>query len=441
MGFRPIIGSGNFISTADISQDIDADQGDSTKVPSTEATFDFVTAQILAAINNIDIKNSVVTVATSDITLSGEQTLAGLLTSTSRVGVVGQSTASENGIYVTAAGAWTRSTDADQDSEVNNGMAYFVSGAGSTLSGNLYLLITPDPITVGVTSLLFIEVPKIELGTTSGTACEGNDSRLPTQDENDALVGTSGAPATGNPYVTDADSRNSDSRAPSGSASGDLTGSYPNPTVANDAVTYAKIQNVVANNVILGNDNGAGSEIQELTQAEARTIIGVQSTSNFWLSAEGGKTTVANGAVREEVSFDGILFDAIKFAQAVSQNWCWALFLPEDYDGGTIIANYHWYSPSTVENVVRFRIKGKAFSEGDSMATGFGGLISQNDTNLSTADVYAVSASTNAITISNAGTGRKMQINIERAGDTGQDTLLADAYLLGVMLTYTKLNG
>ena len=33
-------------------------------------------------------------------------------------------------------------------------------------------------------------VPKVELGTTAGTACEGNDSRLPTQDENDALVGT-----------------------------------------------------------------------------------------------------------------------------------------------------------------------------------------------------------------------------------------------------------
>lgn len=42
------------------------------------------------------------------------------------------------------------------------------------------------------------------------------------------------------------------------------------------AVTYAKIQNVVSNNVLLGNDNGAGSDVQELTAAEVRTILNVE---------------------------------------------------------------------------------------------------------------------------------------------------------------------
>lgn len=56
---------------------------------------------------------------------------------------------------------------------------------------------------------------------------------------------------------------------------GDVTGATT-LTIANSAVTYTKIQNVVGNNVFLGNDNGAGSAVQELTAADARTILNVE---------------------------------------------------------------------------------------------------------------------------------------------------------------------
>ena len=46
-------------------------------------------------------------------------------------------------------------------------------------------------------------------------------------------------------------------------------------TVPDGSITYAKIQNSVANNVILGNDNGADSDVQELTAAEVRTLLNV----------------------------------------------------------------------------------------------------------------------------------------------------------------------
>lgn len=50
--------------------------------------------------------------------------------------------------------------------------------------------------------------------------------------------------------------------------------------ITNDAVTYAKIQNVAANNVLLGNDNGAGSDVQELTVAEVYTLLGLTGVAN-----------------------------------------------------------------------------------------------------------------------------------------------------------------
>jgi len=175
---------------------------------------DKILALFTASFQNRDHKDSVLTVSTSNITLSGEQTLNGVLTSASRVGVVGQTDPIENGIYVSDSGAWTRTDDADGDPEVTNGLSFFVADSTSTKLGSEYLLITPDPIVVDTTGLTFIEVPRIELGTTSGTAAEGDDSRIPAQDENDALVGTNGAPSTSNKYVTNSDPRNSDARTP-----------------------------------------------------------------------------------------------------------------------------------------------------------------------------------------------------------------------------------
>lgn len=44
-------------------------------------------------------------------------------------------------------------------------------------------------------------------GALANTVTEGDDSRIPTQDENDALQGTDGSPSSANRYVTDSDGR------------------------------------------------------------------------------------------------------------------------------------------------------------------------------------------------------------------------------------------
>lgn len=51
-------------------------------------------------------------------------------------------------------------------------------------------------------------------GATAGTACEGNDGRLPTTDQKAAMAGTSGTPSSSNKYVTSADSALTDARTP-----------------------------------------------------------------------------------------------------------------------------------------------------------------------------------------------------------------------------------
>ena len=55
---------------------------------------------------------------------------------------------------------------------------------------------------------------------------------------------------------------------------GEVTGATE-LTIANDAVTYAKMQNVVADQRILGNIAGAGQIVAELTATQVRTMINV----------------------------------------------------------------------------------------------------------------------------------------------------------------------
>ncbi|KKN74303.1 hypothetical protein LCGC14_0392420 [marine sediment metagenome] len=119
------------------------------------------------AVQVLDWKEAVETVSTANIALTGEQTLNGLLTSVSRVGVTGQTDPTENSIYVSAVGAWVRAADADTDAKVTNGLAFAVGDSGSTLAGNIYILTTPDPITLGVTSLTFSELTALPTHATS----------------------------------------------------------------------------------------------------------------------------------------------------------------------------------------------------------------------------------------------------------------------------------
>jgi hypothetical protein len=110
-----------------------------------------------AARAGLDVKLSCRVATTANITLSGTQTIDGVsVVAGDRVLVKNQSTASQNGIYVVAAGAWSRSTDADSDAEVHGGLFTFVT-EGTTNADTAWVLTTNDPITVGSTSLAFAQ--------------------------------------------------------------------------------------------------------------------------------------------------------------------------------------------------------------------------------------------------------------------------------------------
>lgn len=122
-------------------------------------------------------KTACAVATTANVTLSGEQTIDGILTSTSRILVKNQSAPAQNGIYVTAAGAWTRATDYDSTAEVMQGTYTFVIG-GSTQGGTIWVMNSPTPTTLGTDPVTFAQIGTTTIYTASlGVKLISNDFR------------------------------------------------------------------------------------------------------------------------------------------------------------------------------------------------------------------------------------------------------------------------
>lgn len=103
-------------------------------------------------VGNTPIKAPVDCATTGPITLSGEQVIDGVQTAGSRVLVLYQTDATQNGIYDSSTAAWTRSFDSDGNYDLTTGtMVYCIGGTAN--GSNFFQVSAPKPITVGSTLL------------------------------------------------------------------------------------------------------------------------------------------------------------------------------------------------------------------------------------------------------------------------------------------------
>jgi len=96
-----------------------------------------------------------VVATTGAITLSGTQTIDGIgVVAGDRVLVKNQGTASDNGIYIVAAGAWSRAIDMSLNDDTYQGLQIYIN-SGTANGSKAFILTTANPITLGSTSLTF----------------------------------------------------------------------------------------------------------------------------------------------------------------------------------------------------------------------------------------------------------------------------------------------
>jgi hypothetical protein len=105
--------------------------------------------------SGLSTKAPVYVATTANITLSGEQTIDGFLTSSSRVLVKNQSTQSQNGIYVSSSGAWTRSTDANTWNQLVS--AYVFVEVGTTQADTSWVCTVDPGGTLGTTPVTWVQ--------------------------------------------------------------------------------------------------------------------------------------------------------------------------------------------------------------------------------------------------------------------------------------------
>lgn len=111
--------------------------------------------QLLAVIEGKTWKDPVRVATTANITLSAPQTIDGVsVVAGDRVLVKNQTASQDNGIYLVAAGAWTRTTDFNTAAEANR--ATVIAQEGTTNQGDVFTQ-TANVVTLGTTAQTWIK--------------------------------------------------------------------------------------------------------------------------------------------------------------------------------------------------------------------------------------------------------------------------------------------
>lgn len=114
-------------------------------------------AYVDATRQGLAVKDAVRATTTTNIPLSGTQTIDGVAVVVGdRVLVKDQATAQENGLYVVATGSWTRAQDADGTTELAGGDFVFVQ-EGTTQADTGWVCTTDGAVVLDTTALAFTQ--------------------------------------------------------------------------------------------------------------------------------------------------------------------------------------------------------------------------------------------------------------------------------------------
>jgi hypothetical protein len=165
----------------------------------------------------------------------------------------------------------------------------------------------------------------------------------------------------------------------------------------------------------------------------AVAMVGKQT---IWVPASAMTPAASNGAAATTRAINTITTGFLAFDQTTSESAYFNVTFPKSWNESTVTAQVYWTTTGGAgSETLEFEISGGCFANDAAInVTGIGTAVAHTDTWIADDDVH-VTAEGSAITLSNAAVDTVAWFRIVR--DVANDTLSADAELIGVKLFYT----
>ena len=230
--------------------------GDMDFVVDHDAATNFVAAEHYRWDNDI---SSTATINAANIPTLNQNTTGSAATLTTPRAINGVNFDGSAPITITAAG-----------STLSDTVPVSKGGTGATSFADKAVIITQDSGTDTLAAVTMSTNGQLLIGGTDGpavaTLTQGNGITITNANGGITLAVDSDIDTSGESGTVDN----------IGNLTGDVTSSNRATTIANDAVTYAKMQDVSATNVVLGRDSAGAGIVEEISASSLRTILNVE---------------------------------------------------------------------------------------------------------------------------------------------------------------------